>query len=297
MVITIHWPLVLFTVCACWCAGLFAIQGIWGMTSITPRSQRTALLVTVVSAAITALMGVYASDGWKDLFGGEGSLATGIDLVGLALVALFLTAVVYFIVLHKKKGNVPFAMSVAAIVVSVGLLLAVFRFYSLAAGTEWDSPLWTLVLIGQAAALGAGAMGAITVFHRELIRNMNDKIILPATLLNCVTSLLFLGAITVNKGFRTQADSGAFGGGEVTSAVATDAGDVISHAILPFDQELIFVTIVVLLGVVLSALAALLAKKNNTWVVGVWLVAALVLLGTFAMGFVSYIVVISGTMF
>lgn len=297
MIITIHWPLVLFTVCAAWAAGLFAVQGIWGIRAITPKTQTVALIVSLFAAAVTAIMGVNASDGWKDLFGGQNNIISGMDLVTAALVAFFVVGIIYFICLAKCKGNVPLVASILAILVSVALLLAVFRFYSLAQGTAWDSPLWTLVILGNAAALGAGTFCAIAANRRESIKNLNDSIVLPAAGFNMLASLLFLGVLTATGGARTsdavlsQLDASA-----IDPELAAQ-GDVIGHAILPFDQEIIFVTVVILLGAVLAFVSALLAKKNNTWFVGCWMVMALTLLGAFAMNFVIYMVVISGTMF
>ena len=294
MLITIHWPLVLFTVCAALAAGLFATQGFWGMKAITPRTQALALIVSLFSAAITAVMGVFASDGWIELFGGQGNVTTGVDMVVIALAAFFVAGVIYFIALGKCKGNVPIFASVLAIVVSVALLLAVFRFYSLASGTAWDSPLWALVILGNAAALGAGTFSALAAAKKETIKNLNDSIVLPAAGFNAVASLLFLGALTMKDGART-AETAATAAAPDPELAAQ--GDVIAHAILPFDQEVIFITIVILLGAILALAAALMAKKNDTWFVGSWMVMALTLLGAFAMNFVIYMVVSSATLF
>lgn len=297
MVITIYWPLVLFTVCASWAAGLFAAQAIWAWKANAPRSQAPAIIMSVFLLAITAMLAVNASGDWKNLFG-ESNLLTGLDMVTIAMGLFFLVAVIFFFALHKTRGNIPRGLVVLALIPPVLLMVSVARFYSLASGTVWDSPLWTLTIIGNALAMGAGTMAIIAGIRKESNKAVNDLITVPAATFNAAATLIFLLWLTVTGGARTAEGEGltAFGDSTISPELAQQ-GDVIAHAILPFDQEIIFVTLVIILGAVLAMVAAFLAKKNNTWFVGCWLVGACSMIGAFAMNFVIYIVVISGTMF
>lgn len=296
MVITIYWPLVFFTVCASWAAGLFAVQAIWAWKANAPKSQAPAIILSVFLLAITAMLAVNASDNWKNLFG-ENNLVTGLDMVTIAMGLFFVVAVIFFFAMHKTRGNIPRGLVILALIPPVLLVASVARFYSLASGTAWDNPLWALTIAGNALALGAGTMSIIAGIRRESNKAVNDMINVPAAVFNAAATMVFLLWLTVTGGARTAPNQTAFGDEVIPTNVDPSQGDVITHAILPFDQEIIFVTLVIVLGAVLAMVAAFLAKKNNTWFVGCWLVGACTLIGAFAMNFVIYIVVISGTMF
>lgn len=292
MEMVIHWPLVLFTVCASWAAGLFGAFAVWAWRERIPKSSAPSIIACLIGAGLTAILASFASEGWTDLFGDAGVMNVGIDAMSVIIGVFIVMVVLFFIVLYKRKGDIPVLIMGFSVVIAVLLVFAVSQFYALTSGSAWDTPVWFFVMLGNAAALGTGTVTFITNKQREAIDLENYANIIAAVF-NAVASITFLVVLTVVGG-QEPATEAVFGG---AVAAVSDSPDAITHALLPFSPELMFTSSIIIIGSLLAVLAAYLGRKNGPWLIAGVLVTVCTLLGAFAVNFVAYAVSVSATMF
>ncbi len=129
----LQWPLILFTTLVAWSAGTFGAQAVLALKGEGKEIQLPALITSVVLLAVS-----------------------GITQELIAIVVFVVVAVVYFAMLRKSEdgGTVPAWLAVVAIAISAILVLVCAHSYMMAARPAWDTVVWLLVELGEAAALG-----------------------------------------------------------------------------------------------------------------------------------------------
>ena len=152
----LQWPLIIFTTLLAWACGVFATQGVLALKGEGKQVQLPALIVSVVLLAVSGIAVFFHLQHWERIFNGFGHITSGITQELIAIVVFVVVAVVYFAMLRKSDdgGTVPAWLAVVAIVISAVLALVCAHSYMMAARPAWDTVVWLLVELGEAAALG-----------------------------------------------------------------------------------------------------------------------------------------------
>ena len=152
----LQWPLILFTTLVAWSAGTFGAQAVLALKGEGKEIQLPALITSVVLLAVSGVAVFFHLQHWERIFNGFGHITSGITQELIAIVVFVVVAVVYFAMLRKSDdgGTVPAWLAVVAIVISAVLALVCAHSYMMAARPAWDTVVWLLVELGEAAALG-----------------------------------------------------------------------------------------------------------------------------------------------
>ncbi len=152
----LQWPLILFTTLVAWSAGTFGAQAVLALKGEGKEIQLPALITSVVLLAVSGIAVFFHLQHWERIFNGFGHITSGITQELIAIVVFVVVAVVYFAMLRKSDdgGTVPAWLAVVAIVISAVLALVCAHSYMMAARPAWDTVVWLLVELGEAAALG-----------------------------------------------------------------------------------------------------------------------------------------------
>ena len=152
----LQWPLILFTTLVAWSAGTFGAQAVLALKGEGKEIQLPALITSVVLLAVSGIAVFFHLQHWERIFNGFGHITSGITQELIAIVVFVVVAVVYFAMLRKSEdgGTVPAWLAVVAIAISAILALVCAHSYMMAARPAWDTVVWLLVELGEAAALG-----------------------------------------------------------------------------------------------------------------------------------------------
>ena len=152
----LQWPLILFTTLVAWSAGTFGAQAVLALKGEGREVQVPAVVASVVLLALSGIAVFFHLQHWERIFNGFGHITSGITQELIAIVVFVVVAVVYFAMLRKSDdgGTVPAWLAVVAIVISAVLALVCAHSYMMAARPAWDTVVWLLVELGEAAALG-----------------------------------------------------------------------------------------------------------------------------------------------
>ncbi len=153
----LQWPLILFTTLVAWSAGTFGAQAVLALKGEGKEIQVPAVVASVVLLALSGIAVFFHLQHWERIFNGFGHITSGITQELIAIVVFVAVAVVYFAMLRKSAdgGTVPRWLAVVAIAISAVLALVCAHSYMMAARPAWDTVVWPLVELGEAAALGA----------------------------------------------------------------------------------------------------------------------------------------------
>lgn len=149
-----QWPLILFTLFMAWSAGVFGTAAVLALAGGGKRVQMPALVTSVVLLAVGGIAVFFHLEHWDRIFNGFGNPTSGITQELIVIVLMAVVMVVYFVYLRKPEPVVPRWLAVAAIVVSVALVVVMSHSYNMAARPVWDSPLLWLAYLGNAALFG-----------------------------------------------------------------------------------------------------------------------------------------------
>ena len=153
----LQWPLILFTTLVAWSAGTFGAQAVLALKGEGREIQVPAVVASVVLLALSGIAVFFHLQHWERIFNGFGHITSGITQELIAIVVFVVVAVVYFAMLRKSEdgGTVPKWLAVVAIAISAVLALVCAHSYMMAARPAWDTVVWPLVELGEAAALGS----------------------------------------------------------------------------------------------------------------------------------------------
>lgn len=149
----LQWPLIIFTACMAWSAGLLASQSIAAFAGRGSKAQVPALATSFAILVVGGVAVFFHLHHWERIFNGFGHITSGITQELIAIVLMVLVMLVFFIQV-RRSGAVSRAVAVAGVVVSVVLCIAVAHSYMLASRPVWDSVLWPLCMLGNACVLG-----------------------------------------------------------------------------------------------------------------------------------------------
>ena len=126
-----------------------------------------ALVTSVVLLAVGGIAVFFHLEHWDRIFNGFGNPTSGITQELIVIVLMAVVMVVYFVYLRKPEPVVPRWLAVAAIVVSVALVVVMSHSYNMAARPAWDSPLLWLAYLGNAALFGPLTVTLLAAFFPD----------------------------------------------------------------------------------------------------------------------------------
>ena len=162
-----QWPLILFTLFMAWSAGVFGTAAVLALAGGGKRVQMPALVTSVVLLAVGGIAVFFHLEHWDRIFNGFGNPTSGITQELIVIVLMAVVMVVYFVYLRKPEPVVPRWLAVAAIVVSVALVVVMSHSYNMAARPAWDSPLLWLAYLGNAALFGPLTVTLLAAFFPD----------------------------------------------------------------------------------------------------------------------------------
>ena len=294
----LQWPLIIFTTLLAWSCGVFATQGVLAVKGEGKQIQLPALITSVVLLAVSGIAVFFHLQHWERIFNGFGHLSSGITQELIAIVAFAIVAIVYFAFLRKSEdgGTVPSWLAIVAIIVSTVLAFVCAHSYVMAARPAWDTILWPLVEIGEAAAFGMlTVQGLVAYKHGEA-----EPGALP-----CAVATVFNGVVTIALVIVWQtvgasfADVGYyFDPTQPTQAIADAA---VTTNVL-FGEMAMFVWMgILLIGAIVPAVYCIMAwkigKNRIAWITAGFGGAACVLVGCLCLRAVFYTIGLSVFMF
>ena len=199
----LQWPLILFTTLVAWSAGTFGAQAVLALKGEGEEIQLPAVIASVVLLALSGIAVFFHLQHWERIFNGFGHITSGITQELIAIVVFVVVAVVYFAMLRKSSdgGTVPKWLAVVAIAISAVLALVCAHSYMMAARPAWDTVVWPLVELGEAAVLGA-----LTVMAMLALKGGESKLGGVAALAGSVASAVLSVALVA----VWQASAGSF---------------------------------------------------------------------------------------
>ena len=188
----LQWPLIIFTTLVAWSCGVFGAQAVLALGGEGKRVQLPALITSVVLLAVSGVAVFFHLQHWERIFNGFGHITSGITQELIAIVVFVVVAVVYFAMLRKSEdgGTVPKWLAVAAIAISAILALVCAHSYMMAARPAWDTVVWPLVELCEAAALGTLTVMALQAALEDGVASkMGGMAAIVGTVVNTVASV------------------------------------------------------------------------------------------------------------
>jgi anaerobic dimethyl sulfoxide reductase subunit C (anchor subunit) len=201
----IQWPLVIFTLCICLGAGVFALQGVFCVAGKGRETQLPAVIFSAAAVVVGGIASFLHLHHWDRAFNGFGQLSSGITQELISTVVLFIVMAVFFAL--GRKGLVPKWLGVVAIFFSLVALVTMTTSYIMPARLAWASPLLYVFYIGQAFVFGAAVLWLIgSLVNTQEAAALMSK----CTAVGGVVVVISLVAYALFVGSLNYADSGSY---------------------------------------------------------------------------------------
>ncbi len=264
----IQWPLALFTTFLAWSAGTFAAQGVLALKGKGERAQFPLLVIAAVMLAVGGIAVFFHLEHWERIFNGFGHLSSGITQELIVIVIMAIIGIVYFAMMRRNEGKVPTWCAVAAIVVSVALIIVMAHSYMMPARPVWNSPLWIVAVLGNACVLGPVTAAVVCSLVDAEAKSEVAMMSLIGSAVNAVTTVAY--AVAMHLASETPATVDYYH--DPTHPTQSIVGGTVS----PFlgDTAAIMWVGVIVIGALVPLVAAFMGKKTGAW--RVWGAVALV---------------------
>ncbi len=248
----LQWPLILFTTFMAWSAGLFATQGVCALRGEGAKVQMKALIVSAVLLVVGGIAVFFHLEHWERIFNGFGHLSSGITQELIAIVIVAVVMVIMFACLRRTADDphIPVWVSVLAIVTAIVLVVACGHSYMMPSRPAWNSVFEVLSLVGAACILGP------STFIVLMKKGEEGKTITLSVLAGSVVNFVFALGYLVSMNFAeyTEFDSTYF------DPTAPTAAMVDVSSLNAFSSDTIGISLLVILGALVSVAAAFLGK-------------------------------------
>ena len=256
----LQWPLILFTTLVAWSAGTFGAQAALALKGEGKEIQLSALIVSIVLLAASGIAVFFHLQHWERIFNGFGRITSGITQELIAIVAFVVVAVVYFACLRRSEDGktVPKWIAIVALAISAILALVCAHSYMMAARPAWNTLMWPLVELCEAAALGTMTVMVMAALKKEPSK-IGDLSAIAAAIVSAVSSVALVAVWQVSHG--SFADVGFhFDGTSPTKPLLDVAAEtnVLSGELAP-----IVLAGIVVIGSLLPIACAILGKKKG----------------------------------
>lgn len=165
----IQWSLVIFTFFVCLTCGLLSMMAINALTGKGRKLKMTALIVSGVSLVIGGIGSFTHLKHWERIFNGFGHITSGITQELIGCVCLAIIIVLWFVFLRKAKDadtDVPKWVSIATIVVALGMIIATGHSYLMPSKPAWSVAL-IIFYLANACLLGPVTMWIIAAVQKD----------------------------------------------------------------------------------------------------------------------------------
>lgn len=187
----IQWPLILFVAFCAASAGTFASQALLALKKEGAAIQLPALIISVALLAVGGVAVLFHLAQPLHIFNGFGNPTSGITQELVAIVALAIVMVVYFVMIRQHDGQVPAWVAVLAVVLSLGLDVVCAHSYMMASIPAWDSALQMLSVVGASCAVGPAVVAAIAGLRGEPV-NFAALLAVAGTVMGLVTTVAYV---------------------------------------------------------------------------------------------------------
>lgn len=194
----IQWALVIFTVFASLSAGLFAALGVAAWYGKCAKLQMLGSIISIIALAVGGLVSALHLGHPERIFGGFSNLQSGITRELIAFVIFGVIIVVYLVALYRK-AVIGKALSSAAVVGSVGMVIVFADSYLMPA-----RPVWNTVMLPATYLASAGVLGLFTLYilaireHEEAATLVQiRKATVVALVVQSLVLLGYLGKIVI----------------------------------------------------------------------------------------------------
>ncbi len=195
-----QWPLILFTAFVAWSAGLFGTGSVLAAMGKAKKAQMPMLITSVVLLAIGGIAVFFHLEHWERIFNGFGHLSSGITQELIAIVALVIVMVAFFVMLRKSAdgGTVPAVLGIIGAIAAVALVCVAGASYLMPARPAWDSVTQIFSLLGNALVLGpltAAFIVSLKDADDEAARATVAKFATVGAAVNVLTCAIFLAVM------------------------------------------------------------------------------------------------------
>lgn len=277
----LQWPLILFTTLLAWSAGTFAAQGIYAVRKEARSAQMPALVASLVLLVVGGIAVFFHLQHWERIFSGFGHMSSGITQELIAIVAMFIVMVVYFVMLRRSgDGTVPAWCGILAAVVALVLVVVMGHSYMMESRPAWNSVLAVFSLVGAACAFGPATVALLDKADGDA-SPLNGPLNIAGTALNLLGTVGFGAALAGVGNAVTKVDY-TFDPTQPEAGIPDFSGlsPLAGGNTAPF-----------LAAVVLAALAlafAFMGRKNGNWKLYGALIAVCVLVAAICLRMVFY---------
>ncbi|WP_283170603.1 dimethyl sulfoxide reductase anchor subunit family protein [Curtanaerobium respiraculi] len=204
----LQWPLILFTAFMAWSAGVFGAQGIYALRGEAKQAQMPALIVSIVLLAVGGIAVFMHLQHWERIFNGFGHITSGITQELIAIVAMFVIMVIFFVMLRRsgEDASVPRWVAILAIASAAVLVVICGHSYMMASRPAWNSILQVGSILGAACALGPATMALIASVKGADGSPENGKANTIGQIINAALAVLFVGALSMVGGAFTDVE-------------------------------------------------------------------------------------------
>lgn len=250
----LQWPLILFTTILAWSAGLFGTQAVYVLRGEGTKSQMTALITSVVLLAVSGISVFMHLQHWERIFNGFGHITSGITQEFIAIIAIGIVMVLYFVFL-RRNDEVPKWLAWLALAVSVILVCVCGHSYMMPSRPAWDSVLQVASLLGAACALGPATMAVICDIKQESAE-YNGKINVIGQIIGAVITVIYVGVLAMTTSATTKVDYW-FDPVSPTRSITENV------TLSPFSGDCLAFTAVAIIGVIVAVAVAFIGKKQG----------------------------------
>jgi DMSO reductase anchor subunit len=249
-------PLVLFTSLLAWSAGTFGTQCILALKKKGSEIQKPALLVSFLVLVAGGIAVFFHLQHWERIFNGFGHITSGITQELIAIVLLVVVMLIFFLMFRRSGDeSVPNWVSVLGLIVCLALIVAMGHSYMVDSRPAWNTLLQVLSLLGAACMLGPATIAIISGVKKVQIDSLG-KLNVIGTCINAVLTVVYMIAMQVSS---ASLESFSYYFDPTHPNYSLKSGVDISL----FSGDCTAFTVVVIIGLIVTLVAAFVAKKQD----------------------------------
>lgn len=277
----LQWPLIIFTTLVAWSAGVFGTQALLAWGGNAKKAQMPAWITAAVLLVVGGISVFFHLEHADRIFNGFGHLTSGITQELIMIVIVAVIAVIYLVLMRKSEdgASVPKWLCALAVVACVALVCIMASSYVMAARPAWNSFAWVLYVLGNACILGPATVAAIMALKGDELAPVGMPALIGA-LIGLVTAAAY--AVVLQLSTSAFASVGFyFDPTHPTKDMVNASGAIASQSVMVW-------VVAVVLGALVPAILAFVAKKNGNWKVFGALAVVCALVGAVAMRVAFY---------
>jgi len=146
-------------------AGIFALQGLLCVLGKGEKTQKSAVITTLVALVVGGAASFMHLEHWDRVFNGFGHLSSGITQELIGIVVMVVVLIIFFLV--GRKGLAPKWAGILAMLVSIAVVALLTTSYMMPARPVWSTPLLYLFYFAQAFVGGAAVLWILSALTKD----------------------------------------------------------------------------------------------------------------------------------